>query len=150
MRLHDHKRHSVHSITDPSSSCNQQHLITCSEMRDVWINEIGPKLDAIAIVRLSMVNNWAHHVAHNIKQHCGLVKFESISKCRDAIATWPDLRLKLKLLSWSTTTNEKSWCDVVSLNLVYCPISDFSFVETRRLERFRRCGVLLMCLSWRS
>eukprot|EP00301_Raphidiophrys_heterophryoidea_P006998 c12764_g1_i5.p1 GENE.c12764_g1_i5~~c12764_g1_i5.p1 ORF type:complete len:319 (-),score=80.24 c12764_g1_i5:211-1140(-) len=119
--------------------------MTCSEMRDVWLFEILPKLNVIDVVRLSMVNHWARRIAHTIKQQQSeYTTLDSESKYRNGFAAWPHLRWKLELTAWKPEANTTAkWCDVALLVLHRCPVFDFSFVETRRLENFTLDGGML-------
>eukprot|EP00301_Raphidiophrys_heterophryoidea_P001776 c10844_g1_i2.p1 GENE.c10844_g1_i2~~c10844_g1_i2.p1 ORF type:complete len:298 (-),score=67.02 c10844_g1_i2:622-1440(-) len=137
-------------------------IATCSEMNDVWINEIGPKLEAQHIVALSLVNKWGHRTAHAITSHTG--KYPTctqIDLCLQARKTWPHLKFQLSLSRWKqspTTTptpapapmamtaheeqsnhekrghTQKTLCQAVFLLLLHCRVFDFGFVETSHLQ----------------
>eukprot|EP00301_Raphidiophrys_heterophryoidea_P003157 c11438_g1_i1.p1 GENE.c11438_g1_i1~~c11438_g1_i1.p1 ORF type:complete len:343 (-),score=70.61 c11438_g1_i1:151-1179(-) len=137
-------------------------MMSSTEMYDVWVNEIVPKLEAIDIVRLSMVDQWARRIAHNTTHHCGYAMVSSISSYHNAVTAWPYLRWHLQLektnqddiigytlmldcniaeaaaatAAATKVINTKKWCAVCSLTFAGCRISDFSFVESRGLEQF--------------
>eukprot|EP00301_Raphidiophrys_heterophryoidea_P006137 c12502_g1_i1.p1 GENE.c12502_g1_i1~~c12502_g1_i1.p1 ORF type:complete len:165 (+),score=45.65 c12502_g1_i1:143-637(+) len=124
-------------------------MVASSELRDVWLNEIGPKLNARDIIMLSTVCSWSHDIAHNILTHQGpLVRLKNaISACKQATLYWPHLKLELVFQSWlvfdKNNNNEFDdngllKCRVQALRLegTQHGVTNFDFVDGSALETF--------------
>eukprot|EP00301_Raphidiophrys_heterophryoidea_P025575 c8615_g1_i4.p1 GENE.c8615_g1_i4~~c8615_g1_i4.p1 ORF type:complete len:354 (-),score=73.94 c8615_g1_i4:35-1096(-) len=137
--------------TNDESSPQANISMVCVQMYDVWVHEIGPKLDVCDIVSLSMVNQWARLIARDIKCNHSFASIKSISKYCEAIVAWRHLKWELKLVSWSQDVNDTSlaakWCNVASLILWQSKVVDFSFVQPNPLTQLTLDGCGSIWLS---
>eukprot|EP00301_Raphidiophrys_heterophryoidea_P013474 c208_g1_i1.p1 GENE.c208_g1_i1~~c208_g1_i1.p1 ORF type:complete len:381 (+),score=93.23 c208_g1_i1:103-1143(+) len=71
----------------------------------MWVDVIGPHLEAKDLVFLSMVNRWGHYTAHCVTSHCGYIKLEDNTTTLDTYQQmakfWPYLKLELEFHKWS-------------------------------------------------
>eukprot|EP00301_Raphidiophrys_heterophryoidea_P023258 c7193_g1_i1.p1 GENE.c7193_g1_i1~~c7193_g1_i1.p1 ORF type:complete len:377 (+),score=76.84 c7193_g1_i1:227-1357(+) len=97
-------------MAHPSSyllSLPDNNIVMSPELTDVWVNVIGPSLEAIDIVSLSMVCKWGHVTAHAIQKHDGYawlvlkkVSLIDLEITRLIERVWPNLKLGLSLEDW--------------------------------------------------
>eukprot|EP00301_Raphidiophrys_heterophryoidea_P024170 c7755_g2_i1.p1 GENE.c7755_g2_i1~~c7755_g2_i1.p1 ORF type:complete len:365 (-),score=84.34 c7755_g2_i1:99-1193(-) len=123
------------------------NIITCAELNDIWISEIGPKMRLRTIVALSMVNKWGWLVAHSIHPTTSdinhqlqrkYIEIRSVSVCEQACVDWPHLKFKLRLIQQNQDTNlvDLKNCRVASLELKKCGKTKFENINARELEAF--------------
>eukprot|EP00301_Raphidiophrys_heterophryoidea_P014198 c21990_g1_i1.p1 GENE.c21990_g1_i1~~c21990_g1_i1.p1 ORF type:complete len:296 (-),score=61.09 c21990_g1_i1:35-922(-) len=114
---------------------------TSPELHDVWVDLIGPHLNATDIVVLSTVNRWGRHTAHLITHHQGSMKVNCLTAqhVNELSMCWPYLSLELELTRWDQdkdVIDPKLLHRVVSWGLWWCNISNFEIINTQKLEEF--------------
>eukprot|EP00301_Raphidiophrys_heterophryoidea_P026688 c9271_g2_i2.p1 GENE.c9271_g2_i2~~c9271_g2_i2.p1 ORF type:complete len:325 (+),score=62.73 c9271_g2_i2:168-1142(+) len=107
-------------------------------LHDVWINTIGPDLQAKDIIALSFVNKWGNDIAHNIQKHRGMVELNTVQHFASASLHWPNLQLGLALRRWTQKNAREDDISMHvclrSLSLHNCQIHNFQCFATTKLQ----------------
>eukprot|EP00301_Raphidiophrys_heterophryoidea_P001555 c10747_g2_i1.p1 GENE.c10747_g2_i1~~c10747_g2_i1.p1 ORF type:complete len:361 (-),score=106.74 c10747_g2_i1:193-1173(-) len=117
-------------------SNSNSDIVTTAEMHDVWVNEIGPKLDAHDILQIALVSKWGRNISHSLVKHSGHAKVkQGLDASRQATLLWPHLKLALTFASWNQRNDPPAMTfKPTFLKLWQCDIADFEFVSSARLE----------------
>eukprot|EP00301_Raphidiophrys_heterophryoidea_P008443 c13133_g10_i2.p1 GENE.c13133_g10_i2~~c13133_g10_i2.p1 ORF type:complete len:337 (+),score=86.04 c13133_g10_i2:93-1013(+) len=107
--------------------------MTSSEMNDIWVHEIGPKLCVQDIVQISAVSRWGRSISHSIIKHPQYVEVYNFEVCEKVAQDWPCLRLHLQLFHWLQTPLSQP-LKPSSLALWMCDVFSFEFFDPTRLE----------------
>eukprot|EP00301_Raphidiophrys_heterophryoidea_P001638 c10788_g1_i1.p1 GENE.c10788_g1_i1~~c10788_g1_i1.p1 ORF type:complete len:365 (+),score=62.65 c10788_g1_i1:101-1195(+) len=119
--------------TQPTTTANKVNLVTCSEMHDVWANEIGPRLRIQEVIQLSQVNTWGYQIAHSIFNHNKdqNIKVNNKQVCQQAYRFWPHIHFTLlcNKTSFERARHFQQSPNISGLVLCRCDVSDFSFFK---------------------
>ncbi len=137
-------------------------LVDSHELDDVWISIIGPMLNGVQVLKLSMVSKWGNRIAHSIYNHQDFVSLasntEDSATLKDIFEHWPHLKFECKYMERDFTIHEtknSSSNDVTgpssnpmkhigkirNLNFFGCKTATFEFLDANTITNLGLFGL---------